>query len=157
MTAIQRNRIKKELARLSEHPPEGISCYAKNDKLDNLTAVIIGPNGTPYEGGLFQLDVNISERYPFEPPSVKFVTPVYHPNIDTTGLICMDLLKMPPKGGWNPTISLENLLTAVQLLLGNPNPDDPLMAEIADELKYNKAEFERKARMFMLSNSNSKN
>lgn len=150
-------RIKRELARFNEHPPEGISLYSKDEKIDSLTAVIIGPHGTPYEGGLFQLEVNISEKYPFEPPRVKFTTPVYHPNIDSTGLICMDLLKMPPKGGWKPTISLENLLMAVQMLLGNPNPDDPLMMEIADEFKYNKAEFERKARAFMLNNSKTKN
>ena len=69
--------------------------------------------------------------YPFEPPLIKFITKVYHPNIDnTSGAICMDLLKMPPKGNWRPAINLSSLLTSVQLLLGDPNPNDPLDADI---------------------------
>ncbi|XP_015596125.1 ubiquitin-conjugating enzyme E2 T [Cephus cinctus] len=150
------SRIKKELARLVEDPPEGISCYAKADKMDVLSVSIMGPNNSPYNGGLFQLEVEIPDNYPFEPPRIKFLTPVYHPNIDNSGRICMDLLKMPPKGGWKPTINLENLLTAVQHLLGNPNPDDPLMTEIAEEYCINKAEFERKARQSTYKNAKKK-
>ena len=136
-----------------EQPPEGISCYGMNEKLDILMATIMGPNGSPYDGGLFQLEVAIPVNYPFEPPRIKFLTPVYHPNIDNNGLICMDLLKMPPTGSWNPTISLESLLVAIQLLLGNPNPDDPLVAEIASEYRVNRWEFEKKARNFMIKNA----
>lgn len=44
-------------------------------------------------------------RYPFEPPSVRFVTPIFHPNIDTSGRICLDTLKMPPKVCPNCAIS----------------------------------------------------
>ncbi|XP_033215477.1 ubiquitin-conjugating enzyme E2 T-like [Belonocnema kinseyi] len=149
-------RIKREIARLMEKPPEGISCYARDDRLDVLMATIIGPHGSPYEGGVFQLVVVIPDKYPFEPPRIRFSTPVYHPNIDQNGLICMDLLKMPPIGGWKPTITLENLLVAVQLLLGNPNPDDPLVAEIAEEYKFNQVEFEKKARNFMIQNVSKK-
>ncbi|XP_046744577.1 ubiquitin-conjugating enzyme E2 T-like [Diprion similis] len=146
-------RMKRELAKMAENPPEGICCYPKSDKIDVLAANILGPLGSPYEGGLFQLEIEIPESYPFEPPRLKFLTPVYHPNIDDAGRICMDLLKMPPKGGWKPTISIENLLTAVQLLLSYPNPDDPLMAEIAEEYRLNKAVFERKARKSTAENA----
>lgn len=138
-------RINREIKRLVETPPEGIICYA-TDQLNNLSINIIGPHGSPYEGALFELELEIPDRYPFVPPRMKFLTPVYHPNIDTQGRICMDLLKMPPNGGWKPTISLENLVVAVQSLLGNPNPDDPLMIEIAEEYKFNKKEFEKKAK-----------
>lgn len=66
-----------------------------------------------------------------DPPQLKFITKVYHPNIDnTTGLICLDLLKMPPQGKWRPIINLSALLTAVQQLLSDPNPHDPLDAAI---------------------------
>ncbi|KAK2576932.1 hypothetical protein KPH14_005550 [Odynerus spinipes] len=142
------HRLKRELSRLMENPPEGICCYSKGDTVNSLLATIIGPRGSPYEAGTFQLEIEIPERYPFEPPHVKFITPVYHPNIDNNGRICLDLLKMPPKGGWKPTISLENLLSAIQLLLESPNVDDPLMAEIAEEFRFNRPEFERKARNF---------
>jgi len=56
-----------------------------------------GPKGTVYEGGLFKLSVHVPSRYPFEPPQVRFITPVHHPNIDNGGRICLDILNMPPK------------------------------------------------------------
>lgn len=140
------SRLKRELERLVQNPIEGICCYPKSNDLSNLVATIIGPTGTPYSGGIFQLEVNIPDQYPFEPPRITFQTPVYHPNIDDKGRICMDLLNMPPKGSWKPTIGLKNLLDAVQCLLENPNPEDPLMADIAEEYKFNRQEFERKAR-----------
>lgn len=68
-----------------------------------------------------------------EPPQLKFLTQIYHPNIDnSTGLICLDLLKLPPHGKWRPVISLSLILTAVQQLLGDPNPQDPLDAAIVN-------------------------
>ncbi|XP_003427328.1 ubiquitin-conjugating enzyme E2 T [Nasonia vitripennis] len=144
-------RLNREIKRLIDHPPEGIICYA-SDKLNLLTVNVIGPHDSPYKGALFELELEIPERYPFVPPHLKFITPVYHPNIDTQGRICMDLLKMPPNGGWKPTISLENLIVAVQSLLGNPNPDDPLMVDIAEEYRFNKTEFERKAKKYAQEN-----
>ncbi|CAD6233373.1 GSCOCG00007161001-RA-CDS [Cotesia congregata] len=139
-------RLTRELEKLMKNPTEGIACYQKDDKINHLIVTILGPNGSPYENGVFKLEVEVDDTYPYEPPRMKFVTPVYHPNVDTGGRICMDLLKMPPNGGWKPTFTLENLFVAVQSLLGNPNPDDPLMPNIANEYRFDKSEFERKAR-----------
>ena len=61
-----------------------------------LRIEITGPENSPYENGIFELDLSITDRYPFEPPKLRFITPIYHPNIDSTGRICLDLLKMPP-------------------------------------------------------------
>lgn len=69
-------------------------------------------------------------RYPYEPPSIRFKTPVYHPNIDNNGRICLELLKLPPSGCWRPVVTIEGVLLAIQTLLGTPNPDDPLMEDI---------------------------
>ena len=74
--------MKKELKILNDSPPPGISCWLKDeDKLDALEATIKGPKNSPYEGGTFHLTVNIPERYPIEPPIVRFTTQIYHPNV----------------------------------------------------------------------------
>jgi ubiquitin-conjugating enzyme E2 T len=76
------NRMKKELKILNDSPPPGISCWLKDeDKLDVLEASIKGPKGSPYENGTFHLSVNIPERYPIEPPIIRFITQIYHPNV----------------------------------------------------------------------------
>lgn len=69
-----------------------------------------------------------------DPPQLKFLTKVYHPNIDnSTGLICLDVLKMPPHGKWRPVNNISLILTAVQQLLSDPNPHDPLDAAIVSK------------------------
>ncbi|KAH0820050.1 hypothetical protein GEV33_002743 [Tenebrio molitor] len=145
---MQQQRLSRELAKISSSPPVGISVSLKDNKMDVLEAQIIGPDETPYKNGVFKLEIMIPSRYPFTPPSIKFLTKVYHPNIDDNGRICLDLIKMPPKGSWRPTIGLEGLLIAVRMLLESPNPDDPLMADIAEEYKHFRGEFVKKAQLF---------
>ncbi|XP_054013765.1 ubiquitin-conjugating enzyme E2 T-like [Hylaeus anthracinus] len=147
-------RLKRELKQFECSPTEGICCYPKSSNFECLIATIVGPSGTPYNGGIFELEIMIPEKYPFEPPLITFKTPVYHPNIDNKGRICMDLLNMPPKGTWKPTICLKTLLDAVQYLLGNPNPDDPLMTDIAEEYKFNRQQFEKTVRKYIEETKN---
>ncbi|XP_071853385.1 ubiquitin-conjugating enzyme E2 T-like isoform X2 [Apostichopus japonicus] len=140
------NRMKKEMDIL-QMPPPGISCWATHeDVLDNFQAEIIGGKGTPYEGGIFHLEIKIPERYPFEPPKVQFTTAIYHPNVDSAGRICLDLLKMPPTGSWKPCWNLSTLLTSIQLLMAEPNPNDSLMVDIAAEFKHKRSDFISKAK-----------
>lgn len=110
-----------------------------------LRARITGPPSTPYAGGLFLIALRITKRYPFEPPTVRFVTPVHHPNVDSRGRICLDTLKSPPAGTWSPAVSLPSLLTTLRALLADPNPDDALAEEVAAEYKLRPAEFRRRA------------
>ncbi len=91
---------------------------------------ISGPRDTPYERGMWQLEVTVGSRYPNEPPRIRFLTPIYHPNIDSGGRICLDTLKMPPAGGWTPANSLRGVLSQIRLLIEHPNTSDPLMPEI---------------------------
>lgn len=125
-------RMKRELELLEKDPPAGISAWPVDldSPFTELRASMLGPQDSPFAGGVFQLAITVPERYPFEPPKVRFITPVYHPNIDSAGRICLDTLKMPPQGSWAPCINLSTMLTTVQLLLSNPNPDDALMADI---------------------------
>ncbi|KAF4018742.1 hypothetical protein G4228_010244 [Cervus hanglu yarkandensis] len=127
------SRLKRELSLLAAEPPPGITCWQNGDRMEDLRAQILGGANTPYEKGVFKLEVHIPERYPFEPPQIRFLTPIYHPNIDSAGRICLDVLKLPPKGAWRPSLNIATLLTSVQQLMAEPNPDDPLMADIVDE------------------------
>nr|XP_057939888.1 ubiquitin-conjugating enzyme E2 T-like isoform X2 [Doryrhamphus excisus] len=140
------SRLKRELQMLSTEPPPGITCWQTEERIDDLRAQIVGGAGTPYEGGIFSLEVKVPERYPFEPPKMRFTTPIYHPNIDSSGRICHDALKPPPKGAWKPSLNISTVLTSIQLLMAEPNPDDPLMADIASEFRHNKQLFMQKAR-----------
>ncbi|XP_022047485.1 ubiquitin-conjugating enzyme E2 T [Acanthochromis polyacanthus] len=151
------SRLKRELQMLSTEPPPGITCWQTEERIDDLRAQIVGGTGTPYEGGLFSLEVKIPERYPFEPPKIRFLTPVYHPNIDNSGRICHDALKLPPKGAWKPSLNISTVLTSIQLLMAEPNPDDPLMADISSEFKYNKHLFTEKARKWTQEHAAQKN
>jgi len=123
-------RLKREIELLHSQPPEGVACWPKENNIKELEGNIIGPSGTPYEGGSFHLSIDIPDRYPFEPPKIKFLTKVYHPNIDSSGRICLDTLVMPPKGAWTPSLNIASVLVTLRALLAAPNPKDPLMADI---------------------------
>eukprot|EP00042_Codosiga_hollandica_P039770 m.336099 g.336099 ORF g.336099 m.336099 type:complete len:261 (-) comp55690_c0_seq4:726-1508(-) len=139
-------RISKELGQLRREPPPGICCWCAESALDRLDATILGVEGTAYAGGLFKLEVLVPERYPFEPPKVRFLTPIYHPNIDTSGRICLDVLKPQPSGTWKPSWNIGTVLTSIQLLMSQPNPEDGLLEEVSKEFKENREQFERTAR-----------
>lgn len=91
--------------------------------LDRFLGSFRGPDGTPYEGGVFHVCIEPAERYPFEPPRVWFVTKIVHPKIDWQGTVLMDILQDP--GAWTPALSLTKLLVSIALLLDDPNWDRP--------------------------------
>ncbi|KAF9363092.1 Ubiquitin-conjugating enzyme E2 T [Mortierella sp. NVP85] len=133
MAALEKRiliRMRKEIKNLETSPPLGIVCFPLNDSIVHLQAEFTGPPDTPYSGGTFKMEIHIPEKYPFEPPRCQFLTKVYHPNIDDQGRICLDILKGPPKGSWNPAISIATMLLSLRVLLANPNPDDPLLVDI---------------------------
>ena len=129
---------------LYEEPPPGISAWVHDESnVNELDAVIVGANETPYAKGSFKLRLTVPQRYPFEPPKVCFTTPIYHPNIDSAGRICLDILNMPPKGAWKPSLNISTVLSSIRLLMSHPNPDDGLMVDITQQFVANRAEFER--------------
>eukprot|EP01125_Pyxidicula_operculata_P016614 TRINITY_DN5744_c0_g1_i2.p1 TRINITY_DN5744_c0_g1~~TRINITY_DN5744_c0_g1_i2.p1 ORF type:complete len:157 (+),score=11.04 TRINITY_DN5744_c0_g1_i2:3-473(+) len=129
-------RVLKEVESIQLDPPSGVSCWPKGDSLNEFEGAIEGAENTPYAGGLFKLEISLPSNYPFAPPSVRFATKIYHPNIDEGGRICLDTLKMPPPSArdqstyWRPSLNIKTVLLTLQALLSHPNPDDGLVAEI---------------------------
>uniref|UniRef100_A0A668S2Y6 E2 ubiquitin-conjugating enzyme n=1 Tax=Oreochromis aureus TaxID=47969 RepID=A0A668S2Y6_OREAU len=88
----------------------------------------------PYHGGVFFLSVHFPTDYPFKPPKVAFTTKIYHPNINSNGSICLDILRSQ----WSPALTVSKVLLSICSLLCDPNPDDPLVPDIAQSLRKHK-------------------
>ncbi|KAF8070891.1 UBC35 [Scenedesmus sp. PABB004] len=129
-------RIIKETQRLLTEPAPGISASPSEDNLRYFHVMILGPVTSPYEGGVFKLELFLPEDYPMAPPKVRFLTKIYHPNIDKLGRICLDILK----DKWSPALQIRTVLLSIQALLSAPNPDDPLADNVAKHWKENEAE-----------------
>ena len=124
---------------------EHITFELVDDDIHQWTATLTGPSSTPYAGGTFTLSLVFPTTYPFKPPQIKFVTPVYHPNVKTdTGDICADLIA----DGWGPTLNVRHCAQLLTAMMENPEPDHPLEADIAQLLREKPKEFEKKAKAY---------
>ncbi|XP_076402006.1 ubiquitin-conjugating enzyme E2 D4 isoform X4 [Peromyscus maniculatus bairdii] len=159
-------RIQKELTDLQRDPPaqcsagpvgddckyfsrrfrkacnQNLQCCQGPDFIPTLLmfhwqATIMGPNDSPYQGGVFFLTIHFPTDYPFKPPKVAFTTKIYHPNINSNGSICLDILRSQ----WSPALTVSKVLLSICSLLCDPNPDDPLVPEIAHTYKADREKY----------------
>lgn len=121
------NRLLFEYKNTQEISELNIVRYPKDDNMYLWYAFIYGPNDTPYENGIFKLNIEFPDNYPFSPPIVNFITKIYHCNINNSGGICLDILKHE----WSPVLTINKILLSILSLLNDPNPYDPLVPEIA--------------------------
>ncbi|GMH30109.1 hypothetical protein Nepgr_031952 [Nepenthes gracilis] len=135
-------RILKELKDLQKDPPTSCSAGPVGEDMFHWQATIMGPADSPYTGGVFLVSIHFPPDYPFKPPKVAFMTKVFHPNINSNGSICLDILKEQ----WSPALTISKVLLSICSLLTDPNPDDPLVPEIAHMYKTDRAKYETTAR-----------
>ena len=135
-------RIKKELSEMQLDPPSNCSAGPVGEDMFSWTGTIMGPADSPYMNGIFSVKIDFPSDYPFKSPRVIFITKIYHPNINATGAICLDILKEQ----WSPALTISKVLLSVCSLLTDPNPDDPLMPDIAKLYKADKERYNAIAR-----------
>lgn len=117
---------------------KNITAFPMGDNLFEWVGTINGTAGTAYGGLTYKLSIKFPGDYPFTAPSILFMTPCYHPNVDAAGNICVDFLK----DKWSCSYSVATLLLSLQSLLADPNVASPLNAQAA-ELWANPAEYRK--------------
>ena len=138
------NRIQKELKDIQKDPPTNCSAGPNGSDIFEWIATIMGPEDTPYHGGVFFLKINFPSEYPFKAPKIAFTTKIYHCNINSQGGICLDILK----DQWSPALTINKVLLSICSLMNDPNPDDPLRPEIAEIYKRDRKTYNINAKLY---------
>lgn len=140
MANIARRRLIRDFRKLQSDPPYGVSGAPISNNIMKWRAVIFGPDETSWEGGTFQLELSFSDDYPNKPPQVRFLTKMFHPNVYMDGTICLDILQ----NQWSPIYDISAILTSIQSLLSDPNPNSPANSEAARLYEENRREYNRR-------------
>ncbi|XP_042317227.1 ubiquitin-conjugating enzyme E2 C [Sceloporus undulatus] len=133
-----RSRLQQELMALMMSGDKGISAFPESENLFKWIGTIVGAAGTVYEDLRYKLSLEFPSGYPYNAPTVKFLTPCYHPNVDLQGNICLDILK----DKWSALYDVRTILLSIQSLLGEPNIESPLNTDAA-ELWKNQAAYKK--------------
>ncbi|XP_004913986.1 ubiquitin-conjugating enzyme E2 U [Xenopus tropicalis] len=128
--------LKREYQDLKENQLFGISAAPISDNLVEWIAKVQGLKDSIWEGAVLQLAMRYTEKYNYEPPSIKFNTIPFHPNVDpVSGKLCLPFLDIPEQ--WNPCITMSNMLLTIQAMLSNPVSENAVNLEAAQMLKIN--------------------
>ncbi|KAG1864718.1 ubiquitin-conjugating enzyme/RWD-like protein [Suillus subalutaceus] len=134
-TSAAQIRVQKDLTEL-DLPPTMKTDFPDPTDLLNFTLTITPDEGM-YKGGAFTFSFTINTNYPHEPPKVKCMQTIYHPNVDLEGNVCLNILRED----WKPVLNLNSVMVGLQYLFLEPNADDPLNKEAAEELRKNREQF----------------
>ncbi|KAH3765858.1 rac gtpase [Pelomyxa schiedti] len=136
-------RLASDYASILREPPDGASAKPlSDDNMFNWNATIFGPPDSVWEGGIFQLRMAFPEQYPERPPKIRFTSEMFHPNVFPDGTLCLDIIQ----DKWSPIYSVSTILTSIQSLLTDPNPNSPANPEAAQLLNHDKKAYNRKVR-----------
>lgn len=135
MSTPSRLRLMRDFKRLQNDPTAGVSAAPCPENIMLWNAVIFGPPETPFEDGTFKLSMEFDESYPNNPPKVRFISKMFHPNVYPNGDLCLDILQ----NRWSPTFDVAAILTSIQSLLHDPNTESPANLPAAQLFNNNRA------------------
>lgn len=153
-------RLLKEYQQLCKDPPPGIVAGPiSEDNLFVWECLLEGPEGTPYENGVFPARLEFPKDYPLSPPTMVFDPPLLHPNIYADGTVCISILHAPgedpnqyerPEERWSPVQSIEKILLSVISMLAEPNPESGANIDACKLWRDNRGEFNRQVKQQVL-------
>ncbi|KAL5258024.1 hypothetical protein ACHWQZ_G012840 [Mnemiopsis leidyi] len=135
-------RLNKELQDIKKQGLEFIADIAAKE--DNILQwkLIIRPLMPPFNNGAFKIELSFPTEYPFKPPILTFQTPIYHPNVDEKGQVCLPIINA---ANWKPATKTEQVLQALVALIHEPEPEHPLRSELAKEYLEERSKFMKNA------------
>ncbi|KAL3254380.1 hypothetical protein MRX96_054267 [Rhipicephalus microplus] len=126
-------RLKRDFAKFAAQPPTGLYISPEEEDITRVHALIVGPPGTPYEGGFFQFLLKFPSNYPTMPPRVRMVTTDagrvnFNPNLYADGKVCLNILGTAKEPEWSPAQDVESVLVSIQSLLNDrPFENEPAL------------------------------
>ncbi|EON62959.1 ubiquitin-conjugating enzyme E2-18 kDa [Coniosporium apollinis CBS 100218] len=155
-TSVASKRLFTEYRHLTNDPPQGITAGpVTEDDIFIWEALIEGPEGTPFEGGVFPAELKFPKDYPLAPPTMKFTCDIWHPNVYPNGNVCISILHAPgddpnhyehASERWSPIQSVEKILISVMSMLAEPNDESPANIDAAKMWRERRGEYERRVR-----------
>ncbi|KAM6160237.1 ubiquitin/ISG15-conjugating enzyme E2 L6 [Erethizon dorsatum] len=140
-------RVAKELGDLQREAPPYLWGLCREKAKVLVWHALLLPEQPPYSLKAFRLRLDFPKEYPFRPPTVTFITKIYHPNVDEQGRICLPLLSSE---NWKPHTKASQVLEALSILVNRPNLEEPVRVDLADQLARSPEQFWRKAEEFTL-------
>mmetsp|Transcript_202 Transcript_202/g.348 ORF Transcript_202/g.348 Transcript_202/m.348 type:complete len:180 (-) Transcript_202:1944-2483(-) len=140
-------RLQKDMAELDDVFAKNIK-YENEEKQEKFTINIIPTEGI-WKDHPHTFEVKVTPKFPYQPPKVTCLTKIWHPNIDSKGAVCLNILKVPPHGNWKPVLTMNAVFIGLNFLFQEPNPDDPLDKEPAEMYADDKKKFIRIAKEYM--------
>ena len=160
-TKFSKELLKKQLRDLNKRTDLGFSVGLIDDNDYYKWSVLFqGPEDTIFEGGFFKAILTFPEDFPQNPPEMKFITEMFHPNIYKDGKVCISILHSPgvdefneqekAEERWRPSLGVEHILISVISMLNDPNCDSPANIDAAVMFRNNRKEYEKKVRQLSL-------
>jgi len=146
--------LMKQLKDLNRNPVEGFSAGLKDDSNAFVWEIMImGPPQTDYEGGMFKAEMHFPDTYPNNPPTLKFTSEFWHPNVGEDGKVCISILHQPgddeygyenASERWLPIHTIESILLSVISMISDPNTESPANVDAGKMYREDRAAFRKK-------------